>query len=346
MSEHYNFSMSKASSAVALCGVVVAAMAAVAHAEDLPHAGEVNQATDQLAQKRSIPQPATIDRAEYQIWKAALTKKQRAKLNAFCRRYHRDYLMTCNGYGETSAPMFPQVSALMVPLPRGGPTTGTSPAPDPDQLLREYKASLTQAQKRYLAKRCKHAKEPEAVGEGDPACFDMGTPLVISFAETPVQFTSGGAFDLWPGVTMKMSWPTAATPWLALDRNGNGRIDDGSELFGSGTKLPSGAFAANGFAALAVFDENADSIIDANDSVFNKLLLWADNGDQVSQAFELTPASGRLQAIGLDFDRLHPRCDTSSNCEVERAATQWRAADGSMQTGAVIDIHVTLRVAE
>ena len=140
---------------------------------------------------------------------------------------------------------------------------------------------------------------------------------------------------------MKMSWSTAATSWLALDRNSNH-----SELFGSGTKLPNGKFATNGFAALAVFDENADSVIDANDSVFDKLLLWADYGDQPSQSFELTPAFRRLQTIGPEYDEAHPRRDAHSNCEVERAATQWRASDGGIQTGAVIDIHVTLRIAD
>src|SRR5262249_54443520 len=64
---------------------------------------------------------------------------------------------------------------------------------------------------------------------------DCNTPLVLSFDGAPVEYRidSAHAFDLNGTRSQVTDWPTARTPWLALDRDGNGRIDDGGELFGS-----------------------------------------------------------------------------------------------------------------
>ena len=91
-----------------------------------------------------------------------------------------------------------------------------------------------------------------------------------------------------------MGWtaPDAEIAFLALDKNGNGTIDDGSELFGNATRLPDGTRAANGFVALAQYDENHDGRIDKSDRIWNSLLLWVDrNHDGISQAGELIPIS-------------------------------------------------------
>ena len=63
------------------------------------------------------------------------------------------------------------------------------------------------------------------------------------------------------GQCQSYDWPMANTPWLALDRDGNGAIEDGSELFGSGTRLASGARARNGFEALRELDSNGDGVV-------------------------------------------------------------------------------------
>lgn len=74
---------------------------------------------------------------------------------------------------------------------------------------------------------------------------------------------------------------------LVLDKNGNGTIDNGSELFGNNTALQEGG-KANGFAALADLDSNADGKIDSKDAAFASLKVWKDsNGDGVTQAGEL-----------------------------------------------------------
>lgn len=75
---------------------------------------------------------------------------------------------------------------------------------------------------------------------------------------------------------------------LAIDRNRNSVIDDGSELFGNRTSLPGGTVSANGFEVLAHMDSNGDGVVDPNDEEWSKLLLWTDaNHDGVSDPSEL-----------------------------------------------------------
>ena len=138
--------------------------------------------------------------------------------------------------------------------------------------------------------------------------------------------------------------PTSTTPWLALDRNGNGKIDDGGELFGSATLLRSGEAASDGFAALRELDSNADGRLDASDEQWGRLLVWSDvDSDRVSAPYELKTAAAReLVEIGLDF-AVERRCDGRGSCEVERASFVYRDGRGRELQGAAIDVHMRLR---
>lgn len=145
------------------------------------------------------------------------------------------------------------------------------------------------------------------------------SPIIIDFSGNGFSLTSaanGVMFDIGAiGKPMKISWtaPGAANAFLALDRNGNGVIDNGTELFGNITPQPASAHP-NGFLALAQYDANGDGVIDASDPIYSQLRLWIDaNHDGVSQPEELhtLPEMG-VYSISLDYS-LSMRTDEFGN---------------------------------
>lgn len=90
------------------------------------------------------------------------------------------------------------------------------------------------------------------------------------------------------GIRTAGGWVSADDGLLVWDKNGNGRIDNGAELFGDNTALSNGSRAEHGYAALAQHDLNQDGIIDSRDAVFKQLRVWRDlNQDGISQEGEL-----------------------------------------------------------
>lgn len=146
----------------------------------------------------------------------------------------------------------------------------------------------------------------------DPNCI---SPVLIDISGNGFSLTdaAGGVdFDMrGNGSTLRVAW-TIANPddaWLALDRNSNGVIDNGAELFGNFTSQPSppAGEARNGFLALAEYDKlnnggNDDGLITPTDAVFVSLRLWRDlNHNGLSEAPELVD----LQAVGLETIELN-----------------------------------------
>ncbi len=170
------------------------------------------------------------------------------------------------------------------------------------------------------------------------------TPLVFSFDDRPVRYSAASVdtFDIaGAGECITTDWPTAATPWLARDLNGDGQIVDGAELFGSGTHTRAGHRADNGFSALAELDHDGDGLITPADPGFAELVLWSDHdGDRRSSAFELTPlAEHGVTAVELSYTN-DARCDARGNCELERADFWFASRAGEVQRGAVVDVHL------
>ncbi|ALR07191.1 calcium-binding protein [Xylella fastidiosa] len=117
-------------------------------------------------------------------------------------------------------------------------------------------------------------------------------PLALDLDGDGIETVAAGKHILFDhdgdGITHASGWVKSDDGLLVLDRNGNGRIDNGSELFGADTVLSNGHTAASGFAALRDLDSNADGVFSAADRRFNEVRVWRDlNQDGQSQANEL-----------------------------------------------------------
>lgn len=142
---------------------------------------------------------------------------------------------------------------------------------------------------------------------------ECGSPIVVDLDRGGLRFTdiAGGVrFDLdGDGTAEALSWlePGSGDGWLALDRDGDGAISSGAELFGDTAPQPPSP-EPHGYLALAVFDTAAnggdgDGEITAADSVYGELRLWLDRDhDGVSQPAELlTLVDAGVRSIDLDF---------------------------------------------
>jgi hypothetical protein len=141
------------------------------------------------------------------------------------------------------------------------------------------------------------------------------TPILVDINGDGYRMTNapgGVSFDFQgDGSRRSLSWTASGTDdaWLALDRNGNGIIDNGTELFGSATpQTRIEGVPRNGFVALNEYDKesnggNNDSKIDWHDSIFYVLRLWQDaNHNGISETGELrTLTASAIDSIELDY---------------------------------------------
>jgi hypothetical protein len=151
-------------------------------------------------------------------------------------------------------------------------------------------------------------------------CVSANTPIIIPLTRSQnfkLTNTAGGvAFDHnGDGVLEQTAWTAGDSKlaFLAIDRNGNGFIDSGKELFGNHT-VPG---MRHGFDALNAMNLGMGGdevgIIDSTQPIFSKLLLWEDaNHNGAAEPHELQPASNLLSGIGLGL-KPHNRRDGHGN---------------------------------
>lgn len=154
---------------------------------------------------------------------------------------------------------------------------------------------------------------PSGYDDDGQGCCQASTPLIIDVSGNGFDLTrleDGVLFDLnRDGIKEPLSWTSRNSDdaWLALDRNQNSVIDDGSELFGNYSPQPKEP-GRNGFEALKQYDllrngGNADGRIGPEDEVYKRLLLWTDkNHNGVSEPAELVALTRTEPFTHIDLE--------------------------------------------
>ena len=141
-----------------------------------------------------------------------------------------------------------------------------------------------------------------------PLALDLNADSEISTAQTTRDgFARDFHFDFGGDLFLEeTTWISAPDGLLARDINGNGRIDDGGELFSEHTRDANGQPYGFGFLALQALDSNADQRVDARDEAWAELRIWVDqNLDAIGSAEELTPLQTYgISAIDTQFNSL------------------------------------------
>lgn len=177
-----------------------------------------------------------------------------------------------------------------------------------------------------------HASFPGEAGY----CGGYYSPLMLFFDESKPEFSAVTDFPLNPS-GLPSYWPEAKSPgyFLALDKDQDGQITSGNELFGNNLDPEN-----NGFKALAKLDSNNDGVINSLDEEFFSLLLWKDkNADGVSQPEELSKlASHKVEFLSLRYNDKHYQGFGSRAEFRERAVFAYRDSTGRQKTGELIDV--------
>ncbi|MEQ4669814.1 hypothetical protein [Providencia manganoxydans] len=157
---------------------------------------------------------------------------------------------------------------------------------------------------------------------------DYRTPIIIDMNGDGVNTLSknyGVAFDFdGDGKLENTGWVDKHDALLVIDKNGDGIINNGSELFGENSIKRDGSVAIDGFDALSDYDDDNNDLIDANDQIWGSLKVWQDsNSDGVSQNEELLSLNDvGITSIGL-ITEISDYVDGNSNQHKIRSNVNW-----------------------
>ena len=200
-------------------------------------------------------------------------------------------------------------------------------------------ASLTTAQVEALT-----TTQTAALTTSQIAVMDYSTPIILDLDGNGVKtlsIASGVQFDLLAnGATQNTGWVSRGDGLLVLDRNHDGSINDGSELFGSSTLLANGNRASDGYVALNELDSNHDGVISSADAAFADLRVWVDgNSDGLSSAAEIsTLASLNITKLDLQANENI----SSDNGNLIGLTSSYQTSDGVNHAAADVWFAVSL----
>lgn len=158
----------------------------------------------------------------------------------------------------------------------------------------------------------------------DPLVFDFdGDGIETVGTDASILFDHNG-----DGIKTGTGWVRSDDGFLVLDRNGNGSIDNGSELFGVDTVLSNGQLATDGFSALKDVDSNQDNLFDVNDAQFSSVRIWRDlNQNGISDTGELMSfADAGIASINLNATSTSV---TLTGNNLESATSTYTRTDGT-----------------
>lgn len=159
-------------------------------------------------------------------------------------------------------------------------------------------------------------------------------PLVLNFNGNTV--TMGNikhTFDLnLDGKDDEFSFVGEGSGFLAIDRNGDGKINDGSELFGP--------TLGNGFDELAAYDEDGNMWIDESDSVFEKLLIWTKDEDGNEELYALKEKNVGALYLGTALTSFELQDTKNTMVAKMRESSVYLSEEGRVGTLQEIDLKI------
>jgi hypothetical protein len=183
------------------------------------------------------------------------------------------------------------------------------------------------------------------------------TPMVLDLDGNGVSTSSladGVKFDInATGHSSQVGWVGGNDGLLVLDRNHDGKINDGSELFGAAMLNADGQRSGNGYAALSQFDTNHDGAVSAADAGFNDLQVWVDgNHNGVTEGGELKSLAD-LGIVSMDLNAHSSTATDNGNLlglvssyttasgDTKGMADVWFAKDGGGDASTPVELTIS-----